>query len=78
MKFYGKSAIQEKEIGSWRDHYAQLSLESSDDIGVDATLGEVNNNIKMLTLHPLKDQRGLLIKGLKFKRLKYTGENTAM
>ena len=50
-----------------------IQLGSSEDIGVGTILGGVNNHIKAFMLHPLKDQRGLLIK---FKHLEYTGEST--
>ena len=40
---------------------SEISLESSKDVGVGAILGGVNNHIKAFMLHPLKDQRGLLI-----------------
>ena len=44
-------------------HIPDISLESSEDVGVvvGAILGGVNNHIKACMLHPLKDQRGLLI-----------------
>ena len=38
-------------------------LEYSEDVGVSAILGGVNNHIKAFMLHPLKDLRGLLIEG---------------
>ena len=41
----------------------EISLESSEDVGVGAILGGVNNNIKAFMLYPLKDQRGLLTEG---------------
>ena len=39
---------------------SEISLESSEDVGVGVILGGVNNNIRAFMLHPLKDQRGLL------------------
>ena len=54
----------------------EISLESSEDVGVGTILGGVTNNIEASMLHLLKDQRDLLIEGHKFKRLKYTGKNT--
>ena len=54
----------------------EMSLQSSEGVGVGAILGGVNNHIKEFMLHPLKDQRSL--NALKFKCLKYTGENTAL
>ena len=38
-------------------------LESSEDVGVGTILGGVNNHIKAVMLHPLKDQRCPLIEG---------------
>ena len=40
-----------------------ISLESSEDVGMGAILGRANNHIKAFMLHPLKDQRGQLIEG---------------
>ena len=39
-------------------------------------MGGVTNHIKAFKLHLLKDQRDFLLKALKFKHLKYAGENT--
>ena len=44
--------------------HAEISLEfSEDDVGVGAILGGVNSHIKAFVVHPLKDQRSLLIEG---------------
>ena len=50
-----------------------ISLESSEDVGVGTILGGVDSHIKVFMLHPLKDQSGLFIKGLKFKH--YWGDH---
>ena len=39
----------------------EISLESSKDIGVGMILGGVSNHSNAFMLHPLEDQRGLLI-----------------
>ena len=39
-------------------------------------MGGVNNHIKALKLHPFKIKGSRSLKALKFKHLKYTGENT--
>ena len=38
-------------------------------------MDRVNNHIKAVMLHPLKDQKVCSFKALKFKHLKYTGKN---
>ena len=45
-------------------------------VGEGCVLGGVTNHIKAFKLHLLKDQRDFLLKALKFKHLKYAGENT--
>ena len=42
---------------------SEISLESSEDVGMVAILGGVNSHIKAFVVHPLKDQRSLLIEG---------------
>ena len=42
---------------------AEISLASSEDVGMGVILGGVNNHIKAFMLHPPKDQRGLFIEG---------------
>ena len=41
-------------------------------------MGGVTNHIKAFKLHLLKDQGNFLLKALKFKHLKYAGENTVL
>ena len=43
--------------------HSEISLESSEDIGVGTILGGVINHIKASMLHLLKDQRDLLVEG---------------
>ena len=43
--------------------HSEISLESSEDVGVGVVLGGVNNHIKECMLYPLKDQRVLPISG---------------
>ena len=52
------------------DLHPEISLESSEDVGVGAILGGVYNHINAFMLHPLKDQSSLLIE---FKRLSVLG-----
>ena len=42
---------------------SKISLESSEDIGLGAILGGVNNHLKSIMVHLLNDQRCLLIEG---------------
>ena len=49
------------------DSFTVISIESSENVGVGATLGGVDNHIKTFMLHPLKDQRVCLLKALKYK-----------
>ena len=54
-----------KELSSFQGctYRAEISLESSENVGVGAILGGVNNHIKAFMLYPLKDQRCLLTEG---------------
>ena len=47
-------------------------------VGEGCVLGGVTNHIKAFKLHLLKDQGNFLLKALKFKHLKYAGENTVL
>ena len=53
--------------------HEENSLDSSEDVGEGAILGGVNNYTKAFMLHPLKDQRGLLVEGSLFQP--YWGEH---
>ena len=58
--------------------HAEISLELSEDVEVGMIWGELLTTSKHLCSTHLKIKGICSLKGLKFKRLQYTGENTAM